>query len=302
VQDYCYNQLTMHANTWNIAGKTVLITGATSGIGRAAALQLARKGARILFTARSHEQIEVLAEELCTSGAKSADGYLTDFASLTSVAQTARVVATAHPDLQILINNAGVMHSVREESEDGIELNSAVNYFAPVLLTRLLVPTLIRNAPARIINTASSAHREASLDVIDLTGKGPFERYRAYANSKLALVLFTRFLAKELTGTGVTVNAVHPGWINTKLARGAMAKRLFLKRWYVEIFKMRSPADGATGIVRLATDPTLSSTTGVYLSTQGFAEPSASAQDDVLAETVAKKTLEILAPFLHVLT
>lgn len=280
---------------WDIRGKTVFITGATDGIGRGAALQLAKFGARIVFTARTKEKAEALKADLVANGGK-AEYLLCDLASFSSIKNCVTEFFKSHDALHVLINNAGVMPLERKASSDGIELNMAVNYFAPVLLTELLLPLLTRSKPARIIEVTSSMHNRGVVDLADLKGIGSYDRYAAYSTSKLSLMLYTLDLAKLLP-EGVVANAVHPGWIRTKLARGALGKSSILAKLLLPL-KMRTPAYGARSIVYLATDPSAGGLNGTYVIKKEPVEPSVRARDEVLGRQLVKETKKILAPYL----
>lgn len=284
---------------WDIKGKTVLITGATDGIGYAAALALAKRGAHLVLTARSNEKGEQTVTELKKKSANDAIQFLIcDLASLSSVKQCVEEYLRRFQTLHVLINVAGVMPVGREESADGIELNMAVNYFAPVLLTELLIPLMKKSAPARVINVTSSLHSRGHIDLANVRGAGAYDRYLAYSTSKLALMLYTFNKAKTLAQDGITVNAVHPGWIRTKLAVGALGKSNALVQFAFPFLKMRTPAYGARSIVYLAAEPSAGDMTGAYIIKNEATPPSSRAQDAVLGEQLLAETKKILAPYL----
>lgn len=280
---------------WNIRGKTVLITGATDGIGKAAALQLAKLGARIVFTARSEEKAEALKSAIADLGAEAAY-VVCDLSSLTSVKNCAREFLHTHDSLQVLIHNAGVMPPQRQESRDGIELNMAVNYLAPVLMTELLLPLLHRSGPARIINVVSTLHKQGELDPDTLRGVAPYDKYRAYADSKLALVLYTRRLRDSLQASDITATAVHPGWIKTKLAMGTLGSSSRVARMLLPLTSMYSPSYGAEPLVRLATQ--IEAPQSLYYERDTATEPSLKTNDAALAARLWASTKELLAPYL----
>ncbi len=281
---------------WDRRGKSVLITGATDGIGKEVALQLARLGARIVFTARSNEKAGVLKAAIADLGLAEVSYILCDLSSLASVKECAREFLKTHGSLHVLINNAGVMPPQRQESHDGIELNSAVNYFAPVLLTELLLPLLRQSAPARIINVASTLHKEGEIHPENLRGAGAYDKYRAYAASKLALVMYTRRLREFLKGTAVTAVAVHPGWIKTKLALGTLGESGLVARILLPLTRMHPPSYGAEPLVRLATAP--EAPRGLYFERDTEAEPSPKTKDAALAARLWDNTRELLSAYL----
>jgi NAD(P)-dependent dehydrogenase (short-subunit alcohol dehydrogenase family) len=221
---------------------TLLITGATSGLGRYLAFELVRAGLLVLAHGRDRGRTERLVEELRTEG--DAEGFVADLASLAQVRELGRQVAAARPELNVLINNAGVGGGApdgdRELSVDGHELRLAVNYLAPVALTRALLPVLRANPPARIVNVGSAGQEPLDPDDPEFTrGYGGFA---AYCRSKFALAAYTFTLAEELAGTGVSVNVLHPAtFMDT-----AMVREGGVTPW-------NTVADGAPGVLALAT-------------------------------------------------
>jgi len=221
---------------------TVLITGATSGLGRYVAFELVRSGHVVLAHGRAADRTEHLVAELRTEG--EAHGFVADLASLDQVRRLGEEVAAAQPRLDVLINNAGVgggpSGSGREVSADGHELRLAVNNLAPVVLTRTLLPVLRANAPARIVNVGSVG--QEPLDFADPELTRGYSGFSAYCRSKFALAAHTFALAEELQGTGVSVNVLHPAtYMDTAMVReGGIAP------W-------NTVADGAPGVLALAT-------------------------------------------------
>ena len=193
-------------------GRVCLVTGATSGHGRAVAMGLARLGAEVVLLGRSAERCRrVQAEIAARAGGKAPAVLLCDLASRREIERAATEYLDSGRPLHVLVNNAGLVSLARRESADGVELTFAVNYLAMFQLTLLLLPRLLESAPARIVNVSSDTHRIARLDLEDLELRSRYGWMRAYARSKLAIVLFTRELARRLQGTGVTCNAVDPG-------------------------------------------------------------------------------------------
>lgn len=229
----------------------MLITGATDGIGRRTALELALLGARVLVHGRDPARGQAVVDELQAAGG-AAEYFNADLASLRQVRELAATVQARSDRLDVLIANAGVFMRERQLSEDGVELTFAVNHLAHFLLVNLLLETLQRSAPARVIVVASTVHQSGRLALDDLRAERSFDGYAAYANSKLANVLFTYALAEKLKGTGVTANCLHPGVIATKLLRAG---------WGL------SGSDayaGATTSVFLATSPKVAAVSGRY--------------------------------------
>ncbi|MGP4049824.1 SDR family NAD(P)-dependent oxidoreductase [Streptomyces sp. 2A115] len=232
---------------------TVLITGATSGLGRYVAFELVRSGHVVLAHGRDPGRTERLVAELRTAG--EAHGFVADLASLPRVRELGERVSAAHPRLDVLINNAGVGFgspgSGREESADGHELRLAVNYLAPVALTRTLLPVLRASAPARIVNVGSAGQQPLDFDDIEMTRN--YDGTTAYRRSKLALAAHTFALAEELAGTGVSVNVLHPAtFMDTTMVREA------------DVEPWSTVADGAAGVLALATTELGQDMTGRY--------------------------------------
>lgn len=252
----------------------ILVTGGTSGIGKETVKALATTGATVVFTARDASKGEAVQEEIIRETDNINVAYLVcDFSSLSSVRACAREYGERWGKLTVLINNAGVLPQERQESKDGIELNLAVNFLAPFLLTNLLLPLLKQSAPSRIVNVSSSMHREGEIQLDDLESKKSFDKYKAYAQSKLALLLFTKRLARELKGSGVTVNALHPGVVGTEMTmrnmRGMNPLTAFMfKRTLI------TPAQGAETSVYLATSPEVANVSGEYFDTKKIASAS----------------------------
>jgi NAD(P)-dependent dehydrogenase (short-subunit alcohol dehydrogenase family) len=193
-----------------------LITGATDGIGKALAMRLASEDARLILHGRNKAKLAAVVQEIRNiAPAAEPRTLLADFASLEQVSAMANEINADHSDVNVLINNAGHLNDHRRTSADGLELTFAVNYLAPYLLTRLLLPVLKANAPARIVNISSTAMGSAYLDFADLQLEQRFEGWQAYANSKLAQIYFTHTLAQQLAGSGVSCFSLCPGLIDT---------------------------------------------------------------------------------------
>src|ERR671917_821503 len=191
------------------AQATILVTGATDGLGRRVARELAAKGTTVLLHGRSPELLDATLKELKSqTGSEKVNPYLADLSSLAAVRDLAERILSEHDRLDVLVNNAGIISPERRESEDGYELTFAVNYLSHFLLTRLLLPRLRGSAPARIVNVASAG--QSPLDFSNLMLERGYDAMRAYTQSKLAQVLFTLELADRLLDTGVTANALHP--------------------------------------------------------------------------------------------
>jgi NAD(P)-dependent dehydrogenase (short-subunit alcohol dehydrogenase family) len=260
-------------------GKTVVITGGTSGIGQVAAETLAKMGARIILIARDKSRTDATLARLSSVGPGSA--HCAFFADLTRLAEMKRVAAQIVDQelvIDVLINNAGAVFSRRRLTEDGIEYTFALNHIAYFVVTEGLRERLLAAKTARIINTASAAHQGASLDFDDLQSEKSFGAIKAYGRSKLYNILFTRELARRLRGTGVTANCLHPGFVSTRFADQSGGLISYLTR--IAKFFAISPAQGAKTIIYLASSPDVAEMTGQYFYKCRPINPSPEAQDD----------------------
>jgi len=260
-------------------GKTVVITGGTSGIGEVAAIALARMGARIVLVARDNSRAAATLSRLRGSAPGIAHAvYSADLLRLVEMKRVAAQIADQEPRVDVLINNAGALFGTRRLTEDGLERTFALNHMAYFVITAGLRERLSASGPARIINTASAAHQGATLDFDDLQSAKSFRATKAYGRSKLCNTLFTRELARRLHGTGVTANCLHPGFVATRFGNqsGGLLSRLV---WLAKFFAI-SPAKGAETIVYLASSPDVAETTGQYFCKSVPTMPSSWAQDD----------------------
>jgi NAD(P)-dependent dehydrogenase (short-subunit alcohol dehydrogenase family) len=261
-------------------GKVCVVTGATSGIGKATAIALARQGAQVVLVGRDRGRGEATAAEL---GAVAAAPPRLEIADLASMAQVRTLAGRlgALDRIDVLVNNAGFVAGQHRVTADGFEEVLAVNHLAPFLLTNLLLAKLTASAPARVITVTSDAHTAARLDLDDLQLEHGWDSWRSYANSKLANVLFTRELARRLAGTRVTANCAHPGVVRTGFGReGSPLLRLAIT---VGRPFLLSPERGASTIVYLATSADVAGATGGYYAKGKLREPSRAARDDATA-------------------
>lgn len=260
-------------------GTIVLITGGNSGIGRAAAVELARRGARVVLTARDPERGREALEAIRAEGGGRVECMPLDLSRLGSIVELAEAFTSRYARLDVLINNAGAVLSDRRLTEDGFETTFQANYLGHYLLTRRLVEPLRAAAPARVVHVSSMVHRVArGLDFDDLHGERRYVGFLAYCRSKLANILFSNELARYLESDGVTSNALHPGTIASGFARDGDTRLLSLGARLASPF-FGSPARGAELPVRLATDPTLAAVTGAYFERGRPRAPSAAARD-----------------------
>jgi NAD(P)-dependent dehydrogenase (short-subunit alcohol dehydrogenase family) len=271
-----------------LAGRTVVVTGASSGIGAAGAEELGRLGAEVVPVGRDQRRLAAVAERI----ERVAEPLTADFASLDEVRSLASRLLERHPRIHVLVNNAGTVTGRRELSRDGYELVLAVNHLAPFLLTNLLLDRLRESAPARIVTTSSIAHASARLDLDDLQLEHDWSLGRSYGNSKLANVLFTRALARRLEGDQVVANCFHPGTIRSRIARDAgFVKAL---AWRVGGLFFSSPAKGARTLVHLGASPEGGEVSGRYFVDSKPARTARRADDDELAERLWERSEELV--------
>jgi NAD(P)-dependent dehydrogenase (short-subunit alcohol dehydrogenase family) len=271
-------------------GKTVVITGATSGIGEVAAVKLAEQGARIVFTARDKERAQVTLEKL--RRANPASGHVVHLCDLSLLSEMWRAAEEIReePVIDVLINNAGALFNSRIETKDGLEKTFALNHMSYFVLTNLLLSRL--KPGARIISTASDAHHRANLDFDDLQNRRGYSGFAVYSKSKLCNILFTRELARRIGGTGVTANSLHPGFVATRFGDQSGGVLSALVRVAKPIGAI-SPEDGAKTIVYLASSPDVARTSGEYFTKCVPATPSAEARNDHDARKLWDASTEI---------
>ena len=260
-------------------GKTVVVTGGTSGIGKVAAEKLAGMGARIVLVARDKSRADATLKRLRERGPRQVHSAL--YADLTRLAEMKRVaaqIAGQEPRIDVLINNAGALFGTRQVTADGLEYTFALNHMAYFVMTEGLRERLAASAPARIVNTASAAHQRAKLDFDDLQSEKGFSATKAYGRSKLCNILFTRELARSLQGTGVTANCLHPGFVATRFGdqSGGLISHFV---WFAKFFAI-PPEEGAQTIVYLASSPDVAGMTGKYFEECRVTTPSLPARDD----------------------
>jgi NAD(P)-dependent dehydrogenase (short-subunit alcohol dehydrogenase family) len=265
-----------------VDGKVVVLTGGTSGIGRVAATELSRRGAKIVLIARDRARAADALAAITTAGPSLEHRvFIADLASIADTRRIAAEIAAAEPRIDVLINNAGALFNRRQLSPDGLEMTFALNHMAYFVLTAGLKQTLMQSAPARVVNTASGAHRSATLNLNDLQSERGYTGFAVYSRSKLCNILFNRELARRLKGKGVTSNCLHPGFVATRFGddSGGLVQSL------MPIAKLGaiSPAMGAETIVYLASSPEVGAVSGEYFYKCAPDTPSPQAQDDAMA-------------------
>src|ERR671921_1507710 len=273
--------------------KICLITGATSGIGKATAMGLANMGARVVMVGRDRGRGEpALAEIKEKTTNPSVDLMLADLSSQEEIRRLAVEFNETHPRLDVLINDAGLFRSERITTADGLETTFAVNHLAYFLLTNLLLDVLKTSAPSRIVNVSSGDHTNGTIDFDDLQGEKGYKGPKAYSQSKLATVLFTYELARRLEGTGVTANCLHPGaGIRTNLGSGVSGVFGFMVRALTPL--MKSPEKGAETSIYLASSQEVQALSGRYFVKKAGARSSDVSYDERIARRLWEVSAEL---------
>jgi len=274
----------------SMEGKICIITGANSGIGKVTAIGLAKMNATIIMMCRSKERGEEAQKEIIElTGNKKVDLFLCDLSSQESIRKFVSEFKSKYQKLHVLINNAGVMLSKRIVSVDGLEMNFAVNYLAPFLLTNLLLDVLKKSAPSRIINVSSAAHRMAKIDFDDLQSeKMKYRLFKIYGASKLALMLFSYELSRKLEGTSVTVNTLHPGVVNTNLGQDQSS----FSKGFAKLF-FKKPEKGAETSIYLASSQEVEGITGKYFAKKQQKQSSEESYNEDYAERLWELSTEM---------
>ncbi|XP_029290222.1 retinol dehydrogenase 11-like [Cottoperca gobio] len=253
----------------SLDGKTVLITGGNTGIGKETAVDLARRGARVILACRDMDRANKAAEEVKKrSGNNNVVVRKLDLASLQSVRELAKDVLASEERLDVLINNAGIMSCPKWQTEDGFEMQFGVNHLGHFLLTNCLLDLLKKSAPSRIVNVSSLAHKRGQIYFNDVHQEKDYSPWKSYSQSKLANVLFTRELANRLQDTGVTTYSLHPGVIWTELGRHFWPTMPIWKRvvYTPFMFLIKSPTEGAQTTIHCAVEESLQNESGLYYS------------------------------------
>ncbi|MFA6234526.1 MAG: SDR family NAD(P)-dependent oxidoreductase [Bacteroidota bacterium] len=261
----------------------ILVTGSTDGIGKETALGLLRKGARVLLHGRDAARLESTRSEFAAAGFAAAGTIIGDFTRFESVRAMAAELREKYEDLNVLVNNVGVYMKKRVETPDKNEMTWQVNYLAPALLTLELMPLLEKNTPSRIINVSSIAHTRGGIDFFNLHAQLGFDSYAAYAQSKLANVLFTYELASQLSGKGVDVNCLHPGVIGTKLLMDGFG------------LDGASVEEGARTSIRLAISEDLAGVSGKYFVKEQPTPSSPMSYDTALRKKLWLETIQSIS-------
>ncbi|WP_410611267.1 SDR family NAD(P)-dependent oxidoreductase [Amycolatopsis sp. lyj-109] len=280
-----------HDSVRDLRGKTVVITGASAGIGEAAAHRFAELGATVAVVGRSPEKTAAVA------AAVGGRAHLVDYGSLDDVRRLAADLLTAYERIDVLANNAGAIFGSRKTSADGHEMTFQVNHLAPFLLTNLLLDRLAEATDARVINTGSSQYRKRHLDLDDLdSAEGNYHNLRVYGTSKLATILFTRELAHRVRGTAITTAAFHPGAVATEVTRDNAWQQKLMKSPLGKAFQvaLRTPAQGADPLLWLATSADPRPANGAYFHRLKHEDPrNPQARDQHLARQLWERSAEL---------
>ena len=283
-------------NIRRMEGKVCLVTGSTAGIGKATATALAGQGAEVIVVGRNLEKAEAVVQVIKSETGNDAVHYLlADFTDLQQVRALARTFEEKFSNLDVLVNNAGAFYNTQCETSYGVEMTFLVNHLAPFLLTNLLLEMLQRSSPARIINVSSDAQQYGTMDFNDLGLQRRYVGMKAYARSKLANILFTYELARQLAGKGVTVNAVHPGHVATDIWKTNFPLVGTLLKWVMGLFAL-TPEQGADNSIYLATSPDVDGITGNYFVKRESVQSSPLSYDGELAQRLWQVSKDLMAP------
>lgn len=276
-------------------GKTVIVTGANTGIGLETAAELAGMGARTIITTRDPVKAATAVEAIRSRHPQAdVESVQLDLAQLADVRRAAEEFLDRCPRIDVLVNNAGLVLGKRSTTVDGYETTFQVNHLGPFLLTNLLLERLKESAPSRIVNVASTAHRGARLDLADLHTEKGYRGMRVYGTTKLCNILFTKELARRLEGTGVTANSLHPGTVRTGFGKDGDTHGVFAIGVKLGGVFFKSPAQGARTSVYLASSPDVDRHTGEYWVNKKIAKPSAAARNDENARRLWDMSAELV--------
>jgi retinol dehydrogenase-14 len=276
-----------------MAGRTVLVTGGSGGIGKATAIGLAAMGARIAIVGRNDDRTEAAADQIRAGGGGEVDVFVADLSSQSEVRRLAEAALQRFGRIDVLVNNVGGYWNTRHVTADGLERTFAVNHLAPFLLTLLLLDRLKESAPSRVVTVSSNAHAMGTIDFDDLQGAVSYSGARAYSQSKLANVLFTYELARRLPATSVTANALHPGVVRTSFGAEDPGR---LQRLITPVIRpfMKGTARGAATSVHVASAPDLEHVTGRYFANSKLKRSSKRSYDEADAARLWKMSADLV--------
>lgn len=264
-----------------VADKTIVVTGATSGIGEVAALRLAGDGGRIVFVARDRIRADATMDKLKRANPSASHKmHLADLSSLAEMKRVAGDIRSSEPKIDVLINNAGAIFLARKTSVDGLEMTFATNHLAYFVITNLLLDRLKAAPSARVVSTASDAHKSGKLDFSDLQSEKNYGSFRVYGTTKLENILFTRELSRRLAGTHVTANCLHPGFVGTRFGQNNAANFVVKGLARAVMSFGLSPEEGAKTIVYLASSLDVEGQSGGYYHKCKLDKPASAAEND----------------------
>jgi retinol dehydrogenase-14 len=277
-----------------MAGRTVLITGGSAGIGKATALGLASMGAHVAVTGRDRDRADAAAAEIRAAGGGRVDVFVADLSSQAEVRRLADQVLHVLTRIDVLVNNVGGYWNTRHVTADGLERTFALNHLAPFLLTTLLLDQLKHSAPARVVTVSSNAHTMGRIDFDDLQGERSYSGARAYNQSKLANVLFTNELARRMPAASITANALHPGVVSTSFGADdpAAVRRLLVP--FLRPF-MKTPAQGAATSIHVSSAPALAQVTGRFFAQSRPTKSSERSYDRAVATRLWQVSADLAA-------
>jgi retinol dehydrogenase-14 len=277
-----------------MAGRTVLITGGSAGIGKATALGLASMGAHVAVTGRDRDRADAAAAEIRATGGGRVDVFVADLSSQAEVRRLADQVLHVLTRIDVLVNNVGGYWNTRHVTADGLERTFALNHLAPFLLTTLLLDQLKHSAPARVVTVSSNAHTMGRIDFDDLQGERSYSGARAYNQSKLANVLFTNELARRMPAASITANALHPGVVSTSFGADdpAAVRRLLVP--FLRPF-MKTPAQGAATSIHVSSAPALAQVTGRFFAQSRPTKSSERSYDRAVATRLWQVSADLAA-------
>jgi len=276
-----------------LTGKVCLVTGATAGIGKITATALAAQGAGLVIHGRNQEKAEITVNQIkAETGNDQVSYLLADFSDLDQVRNLAAEFQEKYDHLHVLVNNAGAFFNKRISTSYGVEMTFLINHLAPFLLTNLLLETLKASTPARITNVSSEAHRQGVINFEDLGFEKGYFGMKAYARSKLANILFTYVLARRLEGTGINVNALHPGHIATDIWKNDFGSFGAVLKWFIGKIAL-SPEEGAENSIFLAASPEVEGIHGKYFIKNEPAQSSHTSYDEEIARRLWKLSAEL---------
>jgi retinol dehydrogenase-12 len=277
----------------SMTGKVCLVTGATAGIGKITATALAVQGAELVIHGRNQEKAELTVSQIkAESGNHQVSYLLADFSDLDQVRELVKNFQDRFDNLHLLVNNAGAYFNKRIPTSYNVEMTFLINHLAPFLLTNLLLETLKNSSPARIVNVSSEAHRQGKIDFNDLGFEKGYFGMKSYGRSKLANILFTYELARRLEGTGVTVNALHPGHIATDIWKNDFGYFGPVLKWFMGKIAL-TPEEGAENSIYLASSPEVEGIHGKYFIKNEPAQSSSASYDEEIARRLWKLSAEL---------